>query len=100
MALTFMKGPKINNWAQAAGQALNEQINQGWPKTDEGLWNEFEAGFLSAFVDMTSKEDALSQLLTLKMKGTDLNTYILTFDNLRLKAGWEKDAQGTLLLFH
>jgi len=56
-------------------------------------------GFLSAFVNTTSREDALSQLLSLKMKGTDLDTYILTFDNLQLKAGWEKDAQGTLLLF-
>ena len=37
MALTFMKGPKIDNWARVAGWALNEQINQEWPKTDEGL---------------------------------------------------------------
>ena len=82
MALTFMKGPKINNWARAAGRTLNEQINQGQPETDEGLWTEFKAGFLSTFVNTTSREDALSQLLTLKMKGTDLDTYISTFDNL------------------
>jgi len=54
-------------------------------------------GFLSAFIDTTSKKDALSQLLNLKMKGMDLNTYISTFKNLQLKVGWEKDAQGTLL---
>ena len=56
-------------------------------------------GFLSAFIDTMSREDALSQLLTLKMKGTDLDTYISTFENLQLKAGWKKDMQGTLLLF-
>ena len=61
---------------------LNEQLNQGQPETDKGLWNEFEVGFLSTFIDTMSREDALSQLLTLKMKGTDLNTYILTFENL------------------
>jgi hypothetical protein len=33
------------------------------------------------------------------MKGEDLDTYISTFHHLREQAGWEPDAQGTMLMF-
>jgi Zinc knuckle len=33
------------------------------------------------------------------MKGEDLDTYISTFHHLRERAGWEPDAQGTMLMF-
>ena len=33
------------------------------------------------------------------MQGEDLNTYIATFNHLRDIAQWERDSQGTILLF-
>jgi hypothetical protein len=33
------------------------------------------------------------------MKGDDLNTYMAMFEHLRECAGWEADAQGTILMF-
>jgi hypothetical protein len=33
------------------------------------------------------------------MKGEDLDMYISTFHHLRERAGWEPDAQGTMLMF-
>jgi hypothetical protein len=44
-------------------------------------------------------EDVLSKFLTIKMIGNDLDTYIATFDHLRDTAQWERDSQGTILLF-
>jgi hypothetical protein len=51
------------------------------------------------FTDTTQSEDTLSKLLAIKMQGEDLDTYIATFDHLRDVAQWERDSQGTILLF-
>ena len=41
----------------------------------------------------------MNQPLSLQMKGEYLDTYISTFENLRQKAEWGRDVQGTILLF-
>jgi hypothetical protein len=38
-------------------------------------------------------------LINISMKGDDLDTYMATFEHLRERAGWEADAQGTILMF-
>ena len=58
----------------------------------------FEQHFRSAFIDTTKKEDALTTMLALQMKGDDLNTYLAMFEHLQQSAGWEHNAQGTLLM--
>ena len=98
MALTYMDGPRVNDWVRARSQWLEDQITNGVAENDEALWNTFEQHFRSAFIDTTKKEDALTTMLALQMKGDDLDTYLATFEHLRQSAGWERDAQGTLLM--
>ena len=38
-------------------------------------------------------------MLALQMQQNDLKTYIAMFDNLWEAAGWERNSQGTILLF-
>ena len=52
-----------------------------------------------AYTDTTKKEDAMTRMLALQMQQNDLDTYIAMFDNLREAAGWERNFQGTILLF-
>jgi hypothetical protein len=104
-----MKGPKIDDWVQLiVGQTVlrvNGRPNENPPvapinnRDDEALWDWFVLAFQQAFTDTTKSEDALSKFLTIKMIGNDLDTYIATFDHLRDTAQWERDSQGTILLF-
>jgi hypothetical protein len=109
LALSYMKGPKIDDWVRLiVGQTVlrvNGQPNENPPvapvnnRDNEALWDWFILAFQQAFTDTMKSEDALSKFLTIKMIGNDLDMYIATFDHLRDTAGWERDSQGTILLF-
>jgi Retrotransposon gag protein len=66
---------------------------------DEHMWNTFIEEFTDAFMDTTRREQAMLDLITIQMKGKDLDTYISTFYHLWEKAGWEPSTQGTMLMF-
>ena len=100
MAMTYMDGSRVDDWVCARSQWLEDQIANGVVENDEALWTTFEQHFRSAFIDTTKKEDALTTMLALQMKGDDLDTYLATFEHLRQSAGWERDVQGTLLMLH
>jgi Zinc knuckle len=55
--------------------------------------------FTEAFTDTTRREQATLDLINIQMKGEDLDTYISTLYHLQERAGWEPDAQGTILMF-
>jgi hypothetical protein len=99
MCLSYMKGPKVNDWVTARAQQLNDEMNAGGNPDDEAIWNDFKRLFLAAFTDTTKKEDAVQQLLNLKMTGDDLDSYISAFEHLALSAGWERNSQGTIYIF-
>ena len=80
--MTYMDGPQVDDWVHAQSQWLEDQIANGVAENDEALWNTFEQHFQSAFIDTTKKEDALTTMLALQMKGDDLNTYLATFEHL------------------
>jgi Retrotransposon gag protein len=67
--------------------------------TDETIWQAFEDEFIAAFTDTTRHEQVTLDLINITMKGDDLDTYMATFEHLRERAGWEADAQGTILMF-
>jgi hypothetical protein len=67
---------------------------------DEDIWNAFHGELEAAFTDTTRCEQAMLNLISMSMKGDDLDTYMVTFEHLRGHVGWESDAQGTILLFH
>ena len=102
-ALTYMRGPLINDWIDQQEKKLDARIDttkRGHiPETDETLWNEFEAAFLNAWTDTSKKQNAYDQLMRLTMNGWDVDTYIATFDRLALAAGWDLDSEGTIAKF-
>jgi hypothetical protein len=55
--------------------------------------------FTNVFTDTTRREQATLDLINIQMKGEDLDMYIFTFHHLREGAGWEPNAQGTMLMF-
>jgi Retrotransposon gag protein len=100
LCLSYMKGFKINDWVRQKATALQTAIDNGMADpNDEAIWTAFEQEFRAAFTDTTRREQATQDLINIQMKGEDLDTYIATFDHLRKRAGWEPDAQGTILLF-
>ena len=102
-ALTYMRGPLINDWIDQQEKKLDARIDttkRGHvQETDEVLWNEFEAAFLAAWTDTSKKQNAYDQLMRLTMNGWDVDTYIATFDRLTLAAGWDQNSEGTIAKF-
>jgi Zinc knuckle len=100
MMLSYMKGPKINDRVWEKATLLETAVSNGMANpNDEHVWNTFIEEFTEAFTDTTRQEQAMLDLINIQMKGEDLDTHISTFHHLREWAGWEPDAQGTILMF-
>ena len=102
-ALTYMRGPLINDWVDQQEKKLAKRINTSttnWvTETNEILWTEFETAFLAAWTDTSKKQNAFDQLMRLTMSGWDVDTYIATFDRLTTAAGWDSNSEGTIAKF-
>ena len=102
-ALTYMRGPLINDWVDEQEKKLAARIDttkRGHvPETNENLWSEFETAFLAAWTDTSKKQNAFDQLMRLTMNGWDVDTYIATFDWLTTAAGWDSNSKGTIAKF-
>ena len=102
-ALTYMRGPLINDWIDQQEKKLDARIDttkrNHVQETDEVLWNEFETAFLAAWTDTSKKQNAYDQLMCLTMNRWDVDTYIATFDRLTLAAGWDSNSEGTIAKF-
>ena len=102
-ALTYMRGPLINDWVDQQEKKLASQIDtskHGHVQEDNKiLWNKFETSFLAAWTDTSKKQNAYDQLMHLTMNRWDVDTYIATFDCLTLAAGWDSDSEGTIVKF-
>jgi hypothetical protein len=99
-ALSYIKGPMVEDWVNAQDEELERRTDSTKPgsvrESDEILWREFEAAFKGAWTDTTKVQSAYSQLMNLKMKDLDIDTYNATFGRLANAAGWEPDAKGTI----
>ena len=102
-ALTYMRGPLINDWVDQQEKKLAARIDttksNHVQESDEVLWSEFETAFLSAWTDTSKKQNAYDQLMRLTMNGWDMDTYIATFDHLTLAAEWDSNSEGTIAKF-
>jgi Retrotransposon gag protein len=98
-ALSLIRGLKVDNWVDEQLNDLELKIRMT-PQSDETLWTEFEAAFTDAFTDTAKKEDAYQKLKHLRMKDELLDDYIMTFNSLAAKAGWELSNEGTINAFH
>jgi hypothetical protein len=84
MMLSYMKGPKIDDWVREKATLLEMVVSNGTANpNDEHVWNMFIKEFMEAFTDTTRREQATLDLINIQMKGEDLNTYISTFHHLR-----------------
>ena len=103
MALTYIRGPMINDWVNTQENNLIACTNTTKPnhvrEDDEVLWAEFETAFHDAWTDTSKKQNMYNQLMKLTMAGWDIDTYIATFERLALAAGWALDAEGTIVCF-
>jgi Retrotransposon gag protein len=91
MALTYIKGPRVEDWQEAR---LEELTTTTLHPDDEALWTNFEQKFKDTYTDSNKKRAAYDKLMTLQMKGGDIDTYIATFDNLLAKAGWTRGEEA------
>jgi hypothetical protein len=98
--LSYIKGPIIEDWVNAQGEALERRVNTTRAPhvatTDEVLWTEFESDFKSAWKDMARSASAYDQLMKLTMKDLDVDMYTATFECLAAAADWEPNAKGTI----
>jgi hypothetical protein len=101
--LSYIKGPLVENWVNTQDEELERHTDPTKPgsvrKNNEILWQEFEASFKGAWTDTTKVQSAYSQLMYLKMKDLDIDTYNATFARLANAAGWEADTKGTIDLY-
>jgi hypothetical protein len=99
-ALSYIKGPMVEDWVNAQDEELERHTDNTKPgsvrESNEILWQEFEATFKGAWTDTMKVQSAYSQLMNLKMKDLDVDTYNATFARLANAAGWEPDAKGTI----
>ena len=102
-ALTYIRGPMINDWVNTQENNLINRTDTTKPnhvrEDDKVLWAEFETVFHDAWMDTSKKQNAYDQLMKLTMAGWDIDTYIATFEQLALTAGWALDAKGTIVRF-
>jgi hypothetical protein len=111
LALTFMCGPKVDNWVvqyiDLVGTKVydNNTTNPPMPIThqfnNEYLWTEFVANFHHVYSDTTEAEGAYAKLMILSMKDGNgqLNNYIAESETLLCKVCWECDTQEAVDLF-
>ena len=101
--LTYIRGPMINDWVNTQENNLITRTDTTKPnhvrEDDKVLWAEFETAFHDAWTDTSKKQNAYDQLMKLTMTGWDIDTYIATFEQLALTAGWALNAEGTIVRF-
>jgi hypothetical protein len=95
LALSFIKGPNVVNWVGTQFNQLEEDLVNicGGDKDDEDLWTEFEKRFKRAYISSTAKKSAYVKLQSLKMKGDQLDEYIVDFSTLIGELGWDYDSE-------
>jgi len=98
--LTYIKGTRVNEWVMAVNRWLARQLQGGINPTDEQLWNEVTASFMRRFVDSLAKENVQSILQAgVKMKGEDIDAYIVEIEELIRLAEYRFDVPQTIKMF-
>ncbi len=83
----------VNRW-------LGRQIQGGIANNDERLWNEVASSFIRHFADSLAKENAQAILCAgVKMKGEDIDAYIVEIEELIRLAEYRFDVPQTIEMF-
>jgi hypothetical protein len=102
LALTFIKGPLVDDWAADQVQELENKVNH--PTTPIGmgkeiLWTEFKDAFDANYSDVTQKQQILSTLYQLHMEKDHFNDYITAFKHYTKQAEFDLTHPATIRLF-
>ena len=98
--LTYIKGAQVNEWVMAVNRWLARQLQGGINPGDKRLWNEVAASFTRRFADSLAKENAQSILRArVKMKGEDIDAYIIEIEELIRLAEYRFDVPQTIETF-
>jgi hypothetical protein len=98
LALLLIRGPNVDDWVKAQIEELHRRLALGGGFTwdQEALWTDFRNTLTTAFTNMTERQQAVTALHDLKMKGDDLDTYVAWFHALARKAGHPLDNLSTM----
>jgi len=107
LLLTYMKGPKVQQWATRKGEeltlaVLGDPANQVAPTNnvdDEQLWTHLTLDLRTAYSEYHGAEGAYRVIKNLRQKAGYANDYIVQFENLLNKAGWGRNQHGTIAAF-
>jgi len=96
----YIKGSCVNEWVMAVNRWLSRQIQGGINTNDKRLWNEVATSFTRRFADSLAKENAQAILqVGVKMKGEDIDAYIVEIEELIQLAEYRFDVPQTIEAF-
>ena len=99
VALSYIRGKRVDDWVEYTLNKVDRTLAQEVQPQHEALWNMFLRDFQLAFTNTTKVQSVHQELLDLKMKPGDLDSYISSFEHLHTCAGWGADDAGTIMLF-
>jgi Retrotransposon gag protein len=94
-ALGYIRGVGVSDWVDEQITILDQRTNS-MGGNNQQIWDLFEADMDRAFKDVPTKEQALTKLMDLRMHGTELDAYNVTFNQLIHQCGWRPDEEGTM----
>jgi Retrotransposon gag protein len=71
-----------------------ERTLEGWLVTFEGHWRDFKKAFKDTFIDIAKSVKVENELKSLKITGSDINSYIATFTKLIKMASYLENEHG------
>lgn len=94
LALSFIKGEKVNQWTYTMANWLAEQVYRTHDPVHPGnerLWNEFAVAFRRQYGDTALMQRSWARLQKLEMEKDDIDQYIAEFENLIMLAGKDRN---------
>ena len=99
LCISYIIGRKVEDWADAQQEAMDERVSLSYNWLNEALWNKFEKAFNNTYMDLAEGVRANKDLQELHMKDGDIDMYIATFKKLLKFASYKEDEQGALKMF-
>jgi hypothetical protein len=98
--LSLVEGDATKGWVMAQNEWLEEaQVDPSIIPMYLSPWNIIQSEFTKAFTNYANREKAYDALGQLRMKGSDVNTYIADFRCLAKEAGVSQDDVNNLRMF-
>jgi Retrotransposon gag protein len=80
-ALGYIQGVGVSDWVDEQITTLNQWVTSIGGHNQQ-IWDLFEEEMDQAFKDVHTKEQVMTKLMHLRMQGTELDAYNVTFNQL------------------